>query len=75
LTRAFGPRYSVRPGLPVALDDYSEPEPDLAVVLGGAWTSRTRHPAKPFLAMEDRDDVESQGSPSQRPSLRARRHR
>ena len=52
LSRAFGPRYSVRPGLPVALDDHSEPEPDLAVVLGGAWTYRKRHPAKPLLAME-----------------------
>ena len=52
LTRAFGPRYSVRPGLPVALDDYSEPEPDLAVVPGGPWTHRKTHPAKPLLAVE-----------------------
>jgi Uma2 family endonuclease len=52
LTKAFGPGYSVRPGLPIALDDYSEPEPDLAVVKGGPWTYRRSHPAKPLLALE-----------------------
>ena len=52
LTKAFGPGYSVRPGLPIALDDYSEPEPDLSVVKGGPWTYRKGHPAKPLLALE-----------------------
>jgi Uma2 family endonuclease len=52
LVKAFGPGYSVRPGLPIALDDDSEPEPDLAVVKGGPWTYRRRHPAKPLLALE-----------------------
>jgi Uma2 family endonuclease len=52
LLRAFGRGYTVRPGLPVALDDYSEPEPDLAVVTGGPWTHRKGHPAKPLLAVE-----------------------
>ena len=52
LVRAFGRGYTVRPGLPVALDDYSEPEPDLAVVPGGPWTHRKGHPAKPLLAVE-----------------------
>src|SRR5207247_9830386 len=32
LQRAFGPRYHVRVGARVALDDPSEPGPDLAVV-------------------------------------------
>jgi Uma2 family endonuclease len=52
LAKAFGRGYTVRPGLPVALDAYSEPEPDLAVVRGGAWTYRKEHPAKPLLAVE-----------------------
>ena len=52
LAKAFGSGYSVRPGLPVALDDYSEPEPDLAVVPGGPWTYRKGHPTKPLLAVE-----------------------
>ncbi len=52
LTKVFGPRYHVRPGAPVALDDYSEPEPDLAVVPGGPWDYRKQHPAKPVLVVE-----------------------
>jgi len=52
LVKAFGPGHSIRPGLPVALDDYSEPEPDLAVVPGGPWTYRKGHPTKPLLAVE-----------------------
>jgi len=52
LSRAFGRRYIVRPGLPVALDEYSEPEPDIAVVPGGPWTNKRRQPAKPLLVVE-----------------------
>jgi len=52
LARAFGPRYHVRVGSPVALDDYSEPEPDLAVVAGDPWDYKKGHPAKPVLAVE-----------------------
>jgi Uma2 family endonuclease len=52
LAKAFGRGYTVRPGLPVALDDYSEPEPDLAVVRGGVWAYRREHPVKPLLMME-----------------------
>lgn len=52
LERAFGSRYHVRIGCPVALDDYSEPEPDLAVVPGGPWDYKTGHPSNPVLAVE-----------------------
>ena len=34
LDRAFGRGYHVRPQFPIALDDASEPEPDIAVVRG-----------------------------------------
>lgn len=52
LERAFGPGYHIRVGSPVALDDYSEPEPDLAVVPGDPWDYKKGHPAKPVLAVE-----------------------
>ena len=52
LEQAFGPRFHVRVGSPVALDDYSEPEPDLAVVPGKPWDYKKGHPAKLLLAVE-----------------------
>jgi Uma2 family endonuclease len=52
LERAFGARYHVRVGSPVALDDISEPEPDLAVVPGRPWDYRQGHPSKPVLVVE-----------------------
>ena len=55
LQRAFGRRYHVRIGSPVALDDASEPEPDLAVVPGSPWRYRTGHPAQPVLMVEVSD--------------------
>jgi Uma2 family endonuclease len=55
LQRAFGPGYHVRVGSPVALDDASEPEPDLAVVPGGPWDYREGHPSKPVLVAEVSD--------------------
>jgi hypothetical protein len=54
LQRAFGAGWNVRPAGPVALDEDSEPEPDLAVALvirattstgirpGRRWSSRCR---------------------------------
>jgi hypothetical protein len=42
LERAFGARYHVGVGSPVALDDISEPEPDLAVVPGRPSLTRDR---------------------------------
>jgi len=52
LARAFGTSFDVRVGSPVALDDTSEPEPDLAVVAGRPWDYRRGHPSKPVLAVE-----------------------
>ncbi|MBI4246711.1 MAG: Uma2 family endonuclease [Candidatus Rokubacteria bacterium] len=52
LERAFGGRYHVRIGCPIALDEYSEPEPDLAVVPGGPWDYKKGHPTRPVLAVE-----------------------
>lgn len=52
LERAFGPRWDVRPQLPVALDDMSEPEPDTVVVPGDARDYRDAHPTSPALVVE-----------------------
>jgi len=52
LARAFGPDHHVRVRSPVALDDMSEPEPDLAVVRGDPWDYRQGHPAAPVLLVE-----------------------
>src|SRR5712692_4733468 len=52
LERAFGPGWDVRPQLPVALDDTSEPEPDAAVVPGHARNFRDAHPTSPVLVVE-----------------------
>lgn len=51
--RAVLPRgWLVRIQMPVALDDESEPEPDLAVV-AGAWANyRAGHPSSPALVVE-----------------------
>ena len=52
LQRAFGARYDVRVGAPVALDDTSEPEPDLAVVRGRPFHYRDELPSRPVLVVE-----------------------
>ena len=52
LRAAFGPGFHVRPQLPVALDDASEPEPDAVVVRGKPWDYRAGHPAAPLLVVE-----------------------
>ncbi len=52
LRRVFGAGWDVRAGLPVALDDESEPEPDACVVPGGPRTYRDAHPARPVLIVE-----------------------
>jgi Uma2 family endonuclease len=52
LERAFGPGWDVRPQLPVALDDVSEPEPDTAVVPGDPRDYRETHPSRPVLIVE-----------------------
>src|SRR5438034_4762368 len=52
LRAAFGPGWLVRPQGPVALDDESEPEPDLAVAPGTLRDYRREHPARPVLVVE-----------------------
>jgi Uma2 family endonuclease len=42
----------VRAGLPVALDDESEPEPDVCVVPGGPRDYLDAHPRRPALVVE-----------------------
>ncbi len=52
LRRVFGPGWDVRAQLPVALDEESEPEPDVSVVLGDARDYRDAHPERPVLIVE-----------------------
>jgi Uma2 family endonuclease len=52
LTDVFGPGWDVRPQMPVALDDESEPEPDVAVVPGDPRDYRDAHPQRPVLVVE-----------------------
>lgn len=55
LQRAFGDRYHVRAHAPIALDEMSEPEPDLAVVRGKPRDFLQEHPDKPVLLVEVAD--------------------
>jgi Uma2 family endonuclease len=52
LRRAFGEGWDVRSQLPVALDDVSEPEPDVVVVPGSFRDYVGRHPSQPVLVVE-----------------------
>ena len=52
LRAVFGAGWIVDSQLPVALDDYSEPEPDVAVVAGEPRDYREAHPARPVLIVE-----------------------
>ena len=53
LERAFGRSYYIREEKPVALDDLSEPEPDLVVVRGRPRDYLGKgHPASPLLIVE-----------------------
>lgn len=66
IQRTFAPGWHVRVQLPIALDDESEPEPDLAVVSGGP-RDYTDHPSRPALVVEVADsslalDREDKGS-------------
>lgn len=49
---AFGAGWTIRSQGPVALDDESEPEPDIAVVPGGIRDYSREHPARPVLVVE-----------------------
>jgi len=52
LRAAFGSGWEVRVQLPVALDDESEPEPDLAVCAGCPRDYLAGHPTRPVLLVE-----------------------
>jgi len=52
LRAAFGAGWMVRVQLPLALDDESEPEPDVAVVRGAPRDYVREHPSTPVLVVE-----------------------
>ena len=52
LRSAFGRGWEVRGHGPLALDDESEPEPDLAVVPGSSHDYQAAHPTRPVLVVE-----------------------
>jgi Uma2 family endonuclease len=52
LTRAFGAGWDVRGQGPIALDDDSEPEPDVSVVRGDPRDYVDHHPSDPVLVVE-----------------------
>src|SRR5262245_37138645 len=55
LRAALPPGFTVRAQAPVALDDESEPEPDVAVVAGARGDYRHAHPTRPVLVVEVAD--------------------
>ena len=52
LEKAFGRAYHVREAKPIALDDRSEPEPDVVVVPGTPRDYLDAHPSRPVLLVE-----------------------
>jgi Uma2 family endonuclease len=52
---AFGPAFSIRQQLPIAISQDSEPEPDLAVVMGNPLDYWHAHPATALLLVEVSD--------------------
>jgi len=52
LSRAFGEGWDVRAQGPIALDDASEPEPNVAVVRGETRDYAQAHPVDPVLVVE-----------------------
>lgn len=52
LRMAFGAGWEVRTQAPVALDDESEPEPDVVVVPGSFRDYASGHPSRPVLIVE-----------------------
>jgi Uma2 family endonuclease len=52
LTTTFGSGWDVRAQMPVALDEESEPEPDVSVVPGDPRDYRDAHPERPALIVE-----------------------
>jgi Uma2 family endonuclease len=52
LRACFGTGWVMRVQMPIALDDESEPEPDVAVVPGTQWDYLAGHPSRPALLVE-----------------------
>src|SRR5690242_2697738 len=52
LRAVFGPDSNIEAQLPIALDEASEPEPDIAVVTGGPRDYLASHPSRPELVVE-----------------------
>lgn len=52
LRRAFGEGWLIEAQFPIALDDDSEPEPDVCVVPGGPRDYQDAHPSRPVLIVE-----------------------
>ncbi len=57
LETVFGDGYDVRPQLPLALSDESEPEPDVTVVEGSLEDFRHQHPTRAILIVEIADST------------------
>ena len=55
LRGALGPEWQLDSQLPIALDDDSEPEPDVAVVPRDPRAYRDTHPTRPVLVVEVSD--------------------
>jgi Uma2 family endonuclease len=55
LAAALGPGVEVRVQMPLALDERSEPEPDVAVVPGSTRDYRDAHPSSALLVVEVAD--------------------
>src|SRR5688500_4468663 len=55
LRTAFGRGWDVRVQMPIALDEHSEPEPDVAVVPGSFRDYAYEHPSRPALVVEVAD--------------------
>jgi Uma2 family endonuclease len=52
LRTAFGPGWMIRTQAPIALDELSAPEPDVAVARGTPREYSSEHPARPVLIVE-----------------------
>ncbi|HLK56186.1 MAG TPA: Uma2 family endonuclease [Chthonomonadaceae bacterium] len=57
LNRIFAEGYDVRAQLPLAVSDDSEPEPDIAVVLGDVRDYEVEHPTTAVLVIEVADST------------------
>jgi Uma2 family endonuclease len=55
LRKAFGEGFTARGHSPLALDEISSPEPDIAVVEGSSFDFLDKHPASALLVVEVSD--------------------